>query len=120
MPQVIASDSHLGMVFEILLRNSIRAVKKSIKKKVSVVSKVDKEQIIIEISDTGHGIAKDIQPLLFKRIVPKANGMGLGALLAKVTLQMFQGTVEVIRSGPEGTTIIITLPVFRSSCAKKE
>ncbi len=113
MPQIIASDSHLAMVFEILLSNAVRAVKDSAQKKVGVVSRVDKDRVVVEISDTGQGIAENIRPLLFRRIVPEAGGMGLGALLARVTLQMFEGTVEVAKTDPEGTIIRITLPIAR-------
>lgn len=115
MPQIMASDSHLAMVFEILLSNAVRAVKDSTRKTVGVVSRVDQDQVVVEISDTGQGIAEDIRPLLFRRIVPEAGGMGLGALLARVTLQMFGGTIEVARTGPEGTTIVVTLPVASPS-----
>lgn len=113
MPTIIGSDSHLTMVFEILLSNAVQAVKESAQKKVSVISEVSGDLIIVKVSDTGPGIPEDVHPLLFKRFVPRAGEMGVGALLARVTLQMFGDRIEVAETGPEGTTIIITLPVTR-------
>ncbi|MFQ6101417.1 MAG: GAF domain-containing protein [Anaerolineae bacterium] len=111
MPVVEANNAHLTAAFEILLDNAVQAVAKRAQKRISVTSQVTDNAIRIRISDSGPGIPEKARPYLFRQLVPDAQRTGMGALLARVAFQMYGGEIGVESTGPEGTRILVTLPV---------
>jgi len=68
----------------------------------------------VRISDSGPGIPEAIRNRLFRDLIPREPsdaGMGLGALLAATIIEEHEGTIDVERSEPGGTTVLIRLPV---------
>lgn len=70
--------------------------------------------ILIEISDTGKGIAKKDQTKLFTRFYRGSNenseGSGLGLAIAKTVINDLGGEIKLNSSLNQGTTVTITLP----------
>ncbi len=84
--------------------------------KVFVTTKSDEKYAILEIRDTGVGIAKEDLPHIFDRFyrADKSRttpGFGLGLSLAKRIIEMHQGSVEVSSILDKGTTFTIRLPL---------
>lgn len=77
--------------------------------------------IQIKVTDTGIGIPKDKQELIFERfgqvdsnLSRQAEGTGIGLSLVKLLVNILEGTIEVESDLGVGSTFIITIP------AKKE
>jgi signal transduction histidine kinase len=70
-----------------------------------------KGDLIIEVSDTGPGIPKQIESRLFESFVTagKKGGTGLGLAIVKKIVNEHGGTVGV-QTAPSGTTFTIVLP----------
>jgi two-component system sensor histidine kinase HydH len=68
-------------------------------------------ELLVEISDTGSGIPTEIQQDLFKPYFStKARGTGMGLPLSQKVISQHGGRIE-LRTGPQGTTFSITLPL---------
>lgn len=77
--------------------------------------------IQIKVTDTGKGIPKDKQELIFERfgqvdnnLSRQAEGTGIGLSLVKSLVNILEGTIEVESEVGIGSTFIITLPVKES------
>ena len=74
--------------------------------------------IVVSVSDTGVGIAKEQQKLLFSKYQQANNtsekvatqGTGLGLYLVKGIVESHGGRVWVKSSAGQGTTVSFTLP----------
>jgi len=71
------------------------------------------EELLLEITDRGPGIAIEIQNRLGKAPVSgKKEGLGVGLYLAHATLQRLGGTVTISNRNKGGTLTCITLPLL--------
>ncbi|MBN1804665.1 MAG: hypothetical protein JW837_05400 [Sedimentisphaerales bacterium] len=72
-----------------------------------------KKDAIIQINDTGSGIAPDKLPLIFKTYYSsRPRGSGLGLSTAKKIIEAHNGTIEVDSEPEKGTSFTIKLPVY--------
>jgi protein-histidine pros-kinase len=74
----------------------------------------------VEVTDSGSGIAEDDPERVFERlyrsgsaVAEQVPGAGLGLPIARAILEAHGGTVRIARTGPEGTTFVIELPLAR-------
>lgn len=71
-------------------------------------------RIEIRIIDRGPGIAADHLPHIFERFYradpARAGGSGIGLTIARELLAANGGEIRVERTGPDGTTFLLTLP----------
>src|SRR5262245_45959542 len=74
-------------------------------------ARMDGDDLLIGVSDTGPGIPEEIQGRMFQSFVTagKQGGTGLGLAIVKKIVQEHKGTVEV-RSSPQGATFELRLP----------
>jgi signal transduction histidine kinase len=71
-----------------------------------------KENAVIQISDTGKGIAPDKLPDLFKPYCSfRPSGTGLGLATAKRIVELHKGTITVDSEPGKGTLFTIKLPL---------
>jgi signal transduction histidine kinase len=67
---------------------------------------------VIRIKDTGCGIDPALHDAIFDSfLTSRPDGTGLGLSIVKRILKSHSGTISVERSGPEGTTMKLTLPL---------
>ena len=82
---------------------------------IMVHTRIDQEQdmAVLEITDTGIGIAPEkIGQIFTPFYTDKNRGTGLGLTIAKnIVEQQHQGTITVISRPDEGSTFTVTLPV---------
>ena len=77
---------------------------------------------IIEISDTGQGIAEQFLPDVFgafnKQQSHNAGGLGLGLFIARHIVELHGGTIEVESGGAvQGATFTVSLPALAGASA---
>jgi signal transduction histidine kinase len=76
-----------------------------------------RDEVLIEVADTGAGIPDDIRGRLFQMFVTagKAGGTGLGLAMAKRTVDQHAGTIAVESERNVGTRFTVLLPAAPSS-----
>ena len=89
------------------------------------IGKTESTKIILKVSDTGIGIAKENIPFIFDRFyqinTPSTQqGTGIGLALTKELVHLLEGTIQVHSILKEGTTFTIVLPVTRKAPFLKE
>jgi len=117
---ISANKESLGQMILIFLDNAVKYTPQ--KGKVAIHTKVDKKSLLIEIKDTGIGVAKKNIPHIFDRFyrVDKSrskidvSGYGLGLSLAKRIIEIHRGSVKVSSVLNKGTTFTVKLPLKRS------
>lgn len=80
----------------------------------------DKDQVEITITDSGPGIAKEHQALIFERYRQTKTGMekegaGLGLAIVKKIIDLHNASIKVLSRPNEGTTFSFNLPVHKIS-----
>jgi signal transduction histidine kinase len=78
---------------------------------LSIYARMDADDLLIGVSDTGPGIPEEIQGRMFQSFVTagKQGGTGLGLAIVKKIVQEHKGNVDV-RSTPQGATFELRLP----------
>lgn len=103
-----ADQDQLKRTIVNLVRNSIQAGANTINTELSLMD----NSCEIRISDDGQGISKENFEKVFEdNFTTKQRGMGLGLSMAKRFIGVLGGTILVEKSSPEGTTILITIPL---------
>jgi signal transduction histidine kinase len=83
---------------------------------VFIESEAKNENVVIKIKDTGIGMSKEQKDKIFtqittldeEQVLPK----GIGLNLAKTTIQNLGGKMVIEDNKPQGTTVIVELPIF--------
>ncbi len=102
---------HLKQVFLNLALNAIQAMANGGSLQATATNQGNR--ILIDVSDTGTGIAKEMQEHIFEPFYSsKENGMGLGLAIVKNLLEANGGSIDLEESGPQGTRFRISLPLI--------
>jgi len=98
-------------IIENLLKNAVNAISSEGKITVNVSENIAKEEIFIDISDTGKGIPKSDYEIIFQPgFTTRKRGWGLGLSLTKRMVHYHKGQIFVKESEiGKGTTIRIIL-----------
>lgn len=106
-------------VMENLIKNAVDAMEGS--GNIDIAIRPEKNKAIIEISDTGKGIARKNQKAIFNPgFTTKSRGWGLGLTLTKRIIEEYHGgLIYVKKSGiGVGTTFAIELPMAENGSLK--
>ena len=110
---VRASAPLLEWVIENLIKNAVDAMEGSGKITVTTKSDADAARAVIEVSDTGKGIArKNFKTVFNPGYTTKSRGWGLGLTLAKRIIEEYHGGRIFVKDSTPGvgTTFRIELP----------
>lgn len=82
---------------------------------LKIAARMEGQFIMIEVSDTGPGVAREIRSQLFQPFVSygKKNGLGLGLALARQTMLDHGGDLWVASDEGPGATFVLRLPRAR-------
>ncbi len=125
MPKTVRSDSlRLYQIFSNLTDNAIKYTHQG---KIDVrLYKVDEQHYAFEVSDTGVGIPKELQRIIFNPFQQvdatpsqKENGFGLGLSIVKQLLSLMDGEIKLTSEVGKGSTFTVILP-FEPAPEKKE
>ncbi|MGJ3243633.1 MAG: ATP-binding protein [Opitutales bacterium] len=106
-----AEGDKLIRVLQNLVGNAIEAFGKS-KGKVRLSGRLNRNAILITITDNGPGIPEEIRESLFEPFVTygKSGGTGLGTAIARSIVEAHKGKITCESRGGIGTTFRILLP----------
>ena len=115
LPQIECNLQQLNQVFVNLLSNAAHAIKGQ--GDVWVKTRVDGENVVIEIRDSGSGIAKEnvnkvFDPFFTTKKV--GEGTGLGLSIAYGLIQKHKGNISVSSVVGSGSVFTVILPVKQS------
>lgn len=114
LPLIYGSKDQLEQVFMNMMLNAQAAMERG--GKLYVRSWLDRDNIVIEFADTGHGIAPEqIDKIFDPFFSTKPTGTGLGLFVSYGIIQGHHGTIQVQSEVGVGTTFTIHLPVQSDS-----
>jgi PAS domain S-box-containing protein len=125
VPPVVADGARLGQVFLNLLLNAAQALADGPPKdhEVRIVLRSDgPERIRVEVTDTGQGIAPDIQHRIFEPFFttkPVGIGTGLGLAICQSIVTSMNGQLTVESTPGGGSTFRVLLPLSVAASAKQ-
>jgi len=111
MPTIWCYPDELNQVWTNLIHNALQAM--DYKGTLMVDTKLQDNQAIVSITDSGKGIPAEIKPKIFEPFFttkPAGEGSGLGLDIVKKIIEKHAGVIEV-ESQPGKTTVTIFLPI---------
>ena len=120
IPQIECLPQQLNQVFMNLLVNAAQAI--TTHGRIKIKTYQEGKNIIIEISDTGVGIAEENIPRIFEPFFTTkevGQGTGLGLSVAYGIIQRHNGRIEVESEVNKGTTFRVILPSTRSGISSE-
>ncbi len=119
VPQVDANESRLGQVFLNLVVNAAQAIPEgqTDRNEIRVKTFTDPQgRAVIDISDTGPGIAPDVMKRLFTPFFttkPVGQGTGLGLSICQRIVTTLGGEITLSSEVGQGTTARVVLPAAK-------
>tara|TARA_R110001592_G_scaffold363383_1_gene686695 strand:- start:38573 stop:41110 length:2538 start_codon:yes stop_codon:yes gene_type:complete len=112
---LLGDDLRINQIMNNLLSNAVKFTDQG---KVSVKVSVDeKNNLVLEVEDTGMGMDENLQSNLFKEfsqgdgtISRKYGGTGLGLAIVKKLVDLQKGKIDVASTLGEGTRITVSIP----------
>ena len=120
--EVNGDDERLQQVFWNLLINAVKFTPS--KGKIAVRLLVEEEQALVEVSDTGQGIAPEVLPYIFERFrqaetessTRTKGGLGLGLAIVRHLLEIHGGDIVAYSDGiGKGATFRVRLPAIEQA-----
>ena len=113
LPAVKADPELMRRVVANLIDNAAEAMESSAIRQLRVATRAesDGDAVVVEISDSGHGISpQDKERLFLPHFSTKERGTGLGLAIASRIVAEHNGTIRVEDNVPMGTKFIIRFP----------
>ncbi|MCB9598823.1 MAG: response regulator [Sandaracinus sp.] len=114
---VLASEGRLAQIFLNLVINASHAMSEDVDtNELRIATRDEPERVVIEISDTGVGIAPPDLARIFEPFysTKTSNSSGLGLSICRNLVESFGGTIEVTSALDQGTRFTIRLPTARA------
>jgi len=116
LPMARARTSELGRALVNLLVNAAEAIPDgdAARNRIGVAARAEAAEVIVEVADTGTGIAPEIRERIFEAFFttkPVGAGIGLGLSIVKAIVDGAGGRVEVESASGAGSTFRVRLPI---------
>jgi two-component system phosphate regulon sensor histidine kinase PhoR len=114
LPTVRADPARIQQVLVNMIHNAIKFTPPG--GEIFISAKVEKDNVLFCIRDTGAGIPADVLPRIFERFFKadrarSSGGTGLGLSIARHIVQAHGGQIWVESKVGEGSTFYFTLPI---------
>ncbi|MDK2986211.1 MAG: two-component system, NarL family, sensor histidine kinase BarA [Clostridia bacterium] len=120
VPLIKVDPEKIRRAIENLAGNAVKFTEPGGKVRISVDFDSEKGEILISVSDTGIGIKKEEQQIIFEKFTQldgsnsrKYRGTGLGLALTKELVELHGGWIKVDSEVGKGSIFTIGLPVSR-------
>jgi len=115
VPPVLGSEGRLGQVFLDLLLNAAQAIPDgaAASNEVHIRCLRKEKMVVVEVSDTGRGIPKELQARIFDPFFttkPLGEGTGLGLAVCDGIVRGLGGEITVRSEVGRGSTFTVSLP----------
>ena len=130
LPMILADENRLEQVFINLLINARDAIEEKMEertekhpderqeKQIFLTTRTEKDQVIIEIEDTGTGIPESLREKIFEPFFTTKDvgkGTGLGLSISYGIVKDYGGDIVVARGGRgSGALFILTFPCIKN------
>jgi signal transduction histidine kinase len=104
----------IKQILDNLIHNAWDAMADTSLKRLMIFTRLDGNRIVIEVRDTGEGIAPENLDRIFNpdfTTKPVGQGTGLGLAGVKTMVESYAGTIEVESKPGRGTAFTVKLPV---------
>jgi len=114
LQDVAADRDRLSQVFINLLLNGLQAMEQGGLLTVTAGNSPAGNMAVIQVRDTGCGIApENLQQLFYPYFTTKNGGTGIGLAISQKIISDHKGTIRIDSTEGKGTTVTVELPVFR-------
>lgn len=116
---VTGDEIQIRQVFVNLIMNSIQAMGSG-GGRVAVATESDGDELAIRVTDSGPGVAPEVRARIFHPFFTtkrRGSGTGLGLTTARRIAEMHGGGLDLLESGPGGTTFRVRLILRRRDAA---
>jgi PAS domain S-box-containing protein len=112
LPPVLTDVTQLSQVLLNLMLNGLQAMEGTVQPRtLSVKTSQADEVVLVEIGDSGCGIAPDVETRLFDQFfTTKPDGLGMGLPISRSIMESHGGRLELANTGASGTTFVLRLP----------
>lgn len=111
--EVLVDERGFVQVLVNLLSNAVKFTEEG---SIRLTCELREDQVVVEVSDTGVGIPKEVQDRIFDRFeqgdasgTKVHGGVGLGLAISKVLMERMDGTIAARSTVGEGTTFTLTV-----------
>jgi histidine kinase len=122
LPLILADPDRLEQVFINLLINARDAIDEKwqacppgkVIKKISLKTSSDGKEIMVVVSDTGHGIEEAVRGRLFEPFFTTkkvGQGTGLGLSISYQIIKDCKGSIQAVSNDGEGASFIMKFPI---------
>lgn len=110
---VFISPEWLRLAFDLIMDNAIEAMENCEPKTLKIFTKIVKNQVQINIQDSGCGIPAAIKKRLFTAEfkTQKKGHLGRGLLIVEAIAETYGGEIFIKRTGKKGTVMVLSFPL---------
>lgn len=119
--ETMLDENQIEQVFVNLLLNAVQAIEE--KGVITVISRMDqnRKRALIEIADTGSGIASESMVKIFEPFFStKPKGTGLGLAVSYAIVKNHRGDINAFSKPGEGTRFVLEFPIFEPAPRPEE
>jgi PAS domain S-box-containing protein len=116
LPRIVADEQQISWVISNLVTNALKHTDAG--GRVSIRARTDQNAILIDVEDTGHGIAPENLEKIFDKFVQVKHtsdqtpgSVGLGLAIAKEIVELYGGKIWVESTVGKGSTFSFALPL---------
>ena len=110
--QVSIDRTQMVRIVTNLIKNAVEACGSIEDPLIQVIIKKKNKKVVIDISDNGIGISKEIKSKIFEpKFTTKTSGMGLGLGMVKNLVSSYDGSISFKSKINLGTSFLISFPI---------
>jgi two-component system nitrogen regulation sensor histidine kinase NtrY len=114
LPPVMADPEAIKRAIANLVDNAAESLQDTILKEITISTSLvgSRDAVELTVSDTGHGVSRDVKEKLFlPYFSTKQRGTGLGLAIVSRIVEDHRGSIRVEENKPVGSRFVIELPV---------
>jgi nitrogen fixation/metabolism regulation signal transduction histidine kinase len=114
LPKVMADNEAIKRAIANLVDNAAEATENAVVREIEISTALvgSRDAVEITVSDTGHGVTRELKEKLFlPYFSTKKRGTGLGLSIVSRIVEDHHGSIRVEENHPAGTRFIVELPV---------